>query len=678
MVDFRKAVERIIRNWTHRDTWRAILLIGFLHGLMYVFLIPPWWHHEEAPHFEYAWLVAHSPHWPQPGEFDNGLRRQIGESMLNTGLENLVNLKPKDLQEDNIWIGLPQLEDPPVYPWLISWPLRLLAGTSVLFQMYVVRIISLGLFLLSLWFSYQLMGEIVGENNPLRWMVPGFLAMLPGYVDGMVGVHNDVAGAVAALSFLWLSIRWIKKGFSLPVLLGWVFSILLCFYSSAPSKTLVIIAPLVPLIYLLKWRATLVFSLVLVVGIIVSGFLVLDFHNAQGWFLTPSQPTPNRIESDQAPDGQYVFSITQQGNKTFNFGQYFTAEMLKPLRNKEVTIGVWIWSDSIVKIDAPRMVFRTSGKLQRSPRKVIQAKKEPTFYTFTFTIPFDASQGWLLPLPKKPQKNVHIFYDGFVFVEGNYANSTLPPVMNAGGGSGEWNGDVITNLMRNASAEKAGLSLNPVVDTFFSKIPYVKIQPSLIFSTLLDRESFSWYYRLVGSQLVQGFWGRAAAAQVPLAGSYTYAALRLLLILSALGLVSYLSRFHSLWQKNELLFLGIVLVVVWVPTILRGSSSMLWTRVTMPYIRYAFPAIFPTALFFTAGILRTLQWIRSRFQLMETFPTFAFLAFMLALDIFAVISFGGYFYSWFFDVGNLLWLGLLAGCSYFIIGKIANVLKISG
>ncbi len=669
---FRNSVDRIIRNWTHRYTWRAILLIGFIHGMIYVFLIPPWWHHEEAPHFEYAWLAAHSSHWPQSGEFDNDLRRQIGESMLDTGFENLVNLKPENLQDDKIWIGRPQLEDPPVYPWLVSWPLRLLTNTSVLFQMYIVRIISLGLFLLSIWLSYQLMREIVSEKNPLLWVVPVFLATLPGYVDGMVGVHNDVAGAVAASLFLWLSIRWIKRGFSLIVVLGWAVSILLCFYASTPAKTLVIVAPLVPLIYLLSRRATLVFGILIGVGLIIFSILALDFHNAEAWFYTPSQSSPNRIINAQAPDGRYVFSITQKGNKTFSLGQYFPVEMIKPLRNKEVTIGAWIWADKVVKIDAPRMVFRTSAKLQRSPRKVIRVNKKPTFYTITFTVPFDASQSWLLLLPKKPQENAQIYYDGFIFVEGNFATK-IPPDMETGGISGEWNGGAITNLMRNASAEKAGLSFKPVVDVFFSKIPYVKIRPSLILSTLLDYKSFGWYYTLVGSQLNQGFWGRAAAAQVPLMGSSTYAALRLLIILSVVGLIGYLVRFRSLWQRNDLLLLGIVLLAAWIPTILRGSSTMFGTRVTMPYTRYAFPAIFPTALVFTAGFLQILQWIRSRFKLSVNFPAIALLAFMFALDIFAIVSFGGYFYPWFFDAGNLLLLGLLAGFSYIAFAKAAKI-----
>ena len=41
-----------------------ILLLALFHGLIYVFLIPPWQHYDEPNHFEVVWLTRHLDHLP--------------------------------------------------------------------------------------------------------------------------------------------------------------------------------------------------------------------------------------------------------------------------------------------------------------------------------------------------------------------------------------------------------------------------------------------------------------------------------------------------------------------------------------------------------------------------------------------------------------------------------------
>ena len=171
---------------------RAILLLALVHGLIYVFIIPRWWHHEEPGHFEYVWLAANRDKWPQKGDYDNDLRKQIAESMFASGQENLFNVSPRGLDADPIWIGGPAVGRKAVYYWLVSWPLKLVSDQSINVQLYTARLASVGLFIISIWLAWLFMAELVSKDHPLQWMLPFSLALLPGYLDNMTSVHDNV------------------------------------------------------------------------------------------------------------------------------------------------------------------------------------------------------------------------------------------------------------------------------------------------------------------------------------------------------------------------------------------------------------------------------------------------------------------------------------------------------
>ena len=67
---------------TPRRWLLIILALALLHGLLYVFLVPPWQHYDEPQHFEYAWLLAERDRRPQPGDYDFEMRRAVAQSML--------------------------------------------------------------------------------------------------------------------------------------------------------------------------------------------------------------------------------------------------------------------------------------------------------------------------------------------------------------------------------------------------------------------------------------------------------------------------------------------------------------------------------------------------------------------------------------------------------------------
>lgn len=661
----------LLSRASQRQNWLILILsLGLLHGLIYVFMIPPWWHHEEPGHFEYAWLAANRPGWPQVGDYDNTLHRQIAESMFAIGQENLYNVSIRNLDDDPINLGGSPVGRKGVYYWIVSWPLRLVRDQAVLLQLYVARLTSLGLFLLSLWLAWLLMGELMAEIHPLRWMVPVFLALLPGYVDNMTSVHDDVIGAVVAAWFLWLSVRGIKKGFSVLSLLGWLASIGLCLYARETTMPLVLLAPIVPLTLVLKKRTVPLLGTVLLLIALFMGTQILTLRDASQWYYFPAQKSSNRIKNAQSPFGAYAFSLSVEGSTGFEFGQSFAPDSIKPLRKKTLTLGVWIWADVPTQISLPVINYRTPNGLAGSAQQTtILIGTTPVFYTTTFYIPYEARHTWLTPLPVFPEKAARIYYDGFVLAEGEY--SSAPPIFdNEQLLSGIWDGKPFLNIIRNPSAERAWLSLRESANWFR---PRSYIDPALFLQTIQDLQGFGWYYKLAISTLFQGFWGRGAAAQAPLAGGYSYAFLQLISLFFVLGFLRHWLHTRSLFLRPEIFFLTGTILLIWIPAFFRGTYWVFYFVPLVPYARYAFPAFIPTALLLCAGCLEVLRWVQDRYAMPEAFPVLAFNAFVGGLACYAIFSFGGYFYPWILNTGYMFFFIAGIGIIFIVLNNILRV-----
>lgn len=641
---------------------RAILILGFVHGLIYVFMIPPWWHHEEPGHFEYVWLVANRDHWPQVNDYDNNLRRQIAESMFVSGYENLFNVSPKSLKDNPINIGGIPVDRKPVYYWLASLPLRLIREQSVLVQLYVARLTSFVLFLFSLWLSWLVMEELIPKENPLQWMLPFSLALLPGYVDNMTSVHDDVIGAVVAILFLWLSIRIIKKGVSPLVFAGWIASIVLCFYSRDTTIPLVFLAPFVLLFRLFRYKTLPLMGTLLLIGIVV-GVKLFTLRDASQWFFSSDGDASNRLQASNAPFGDYVFSLPA-GEKVTAFGQSFAPAFIKPFRNKTLTLGVWMWADMPAQVNLPALEYRTPDGVISSPSTIIEIGTSPAFYTVTFDIPYEAGHTWLsiVSLNYTDQtinvyrdRFVRVYYDGFVLAEGQRSSS--PPVFEDKTlQSGTWDGEPFVNLIRNPSAEHAWLGVSKIANILKARM---YIDPALYLQTIQDVQGFGWYYQASISTLFQTFWGKAAA-QIPLLGGFTYDVLQLISLLALAGILIRIIQSPSLFKQPEILFLFFVTIAIWLPTLFRGTYWVFYFVPLVPYARYAYPAIIPTLLLMNAGLLKSLQWITGRFGLPRSLSVLAYQTFIISLAVYAIFSFGGYFHPWLQSFGFLILLSSLA------------------
>ena len=388
---------------------------------------------------------------------------------------------------------------------------------------------------------------------------------------------------------------------------------------------------------------------------IIAGIKLFTIQDAAQWFAYPAGKQSLRIETEQAPFGNFAFSLPNDAEQE-HFGQSFAPGFIKPLRKKTFTLGVWIWADKPTELVLPYIQYRTPDGIAHSPEQTAQISDTPVFYTTTLQIPYEASHTWLTPLPTFPQDVSRIYYDGFVLAEGEYS-STPPSFENDSLVSGTWDGKTFNNIIRNPSAEHAWLGVNNN-----SQILKLRsyIEPALYLQTLQDIQGFGWYYQASISSLFISFWGQGAGSEIRLLGGFTYDILKVVSLMALLGSLFYAKRSSFFSKRPEMLFLLIVTLAIWMLTFFRGTYWVFFFVPLVPYARYAFPAFIPTLLLLNAGIVFLLQWLADRYKLDKSFPSIAFQTLMLSLAIFAVFTFGGHFYPIIQSLGFLILLLALA------------------
>ena len=322
------------------------------------------------------------------------MRRQMALSALNVRWYQLRGVKPDLSGSTPIPIGATQTGREPLYYFLASLPLRLMHNMDILIQYYAARSISLILYLLILVVVWYALGEILRSDHPLRWMVPTFLALLPGFIDAMTAVSNDVAAVLAASLFLWASLRLIKKGYSLGRLLFLALSLILCYLSKNTAEFTFLLTPFVLILGLLRGRWTWIVIGICVLGALVVPLTTLEWGAPLGWYQTPGQPSPLRIPSAGSPLGSYVFQINYPSpNASGQLSQFITPDIIKSISAQTITLGGWFWADPPTQIMSPYMTFSTNNNgtlnfdMISSPQTPLVLSTKPTFYRFVIQAP---------------------------------------------------------------------------------------------------------------------------------------------------------------------------------------------------------------------------------------------------------------------------------------------------
>ncbi|MEM4655303.1 MAG: DUF2142 domain-containing protein, partial [Thermosphaera sp.] len=574
--------------------------IAAINGLIYLFLVPPWQHYDEPGHFEYVWLFSRLGHIPKPDEVDYVFRREVTASMVEHNFFHGMGWTPNliDLEEAP-WIGISQTDDQPFYYFIVSLPLRLFSYTDVTFQLYLSRLVSWGLFLFTVWVGKKAAEEWFGEDNAMVTLLPLFLATLPGFVDLMTAVNNDVGAIAFSSLFFWMAGSLMLGKISFWRFLLLVGAVVACYFTKSTAWLAIALAPLalflaVPLRRQIEWIRFVGVGVAIAVGL----YVFFDWNTQLPLYYYSNSPNGLRSEIQSAPLGRRVF-VLESGS---TLRQAIPSGEIERLRGKVVTLGAWIWGEEEGGIGFFELIV--DGKPVGAKRESVPSD-HPQFFQRYYLIPREARQAWIVFGAEGLPEGKRIYLEGISLVEGLFTAPSEPQYLEAQAKRGTWQGDPVENLVRNGSAEQTVPQLAQWVSQVLSR---GRIE-SRYFWSLLDFGGVGWFYKQSLQAIFRTFWGYFGWAHVPLLGKWTYSILLGFTFLAVCGIVWQLSRL-DLVQWRFVLFFGMALISQLLSVLLRGAGS--WDGGSF-FIsaRYFFPAILPTALMLLVGLSSLLVRLKS-------------------------------------------------------------------
>jgi hypothetical protein len=585
----------------------GILLVGSLHGLVYLSLMPPWQYHEEPSHFEYAWLIASQHELPDYPAYDQPKRREIAASMVEHNFYRGMNLRPNLLAPPDrpVHIGINVTGALPLYHIMVAIPLSVIPHAGVDTQLYLSRFVSLGFLLGTIGMSYLIMGELFPNRRVLRLGLPLGLALLPGFLDLMTAVNNDVGATFVFSLFLWLSLRLILHGVSLRRGLLAGLAAGLCIV----TKTTVFLAgPLFVLALIFaglrrRWRSS--FWLIPLVLGVAAAVIVMDWGDAAYWYRDTSQTSPISVRSPKAPWGQRAMALqVSEGRSVAQVSQPLPISVVKEVRGRDVTLGVWVWASEPAQA---RLIIDVQNITRDS--YAIDINTEPTFYAFHHDIPRKAQRVWLILQARQPSEmsdqSLILYTDGVIATEGSYSLNVVPEFATEDGKRGTWGERTFVNLIRNPSAETRWLYIAPWVERLARSHPWsAHLDFTTLLASMLDRGYTSWLYRASLTNIVDTFWAKFGWAHVKLNATWWYQLLHFVSLLSIVGLIyilGYTGRKSQVWSLAGTWF-GIACILVWTQVMFRGFTTVMAEKVFIPTARYGYPAVIPTMFFLFVGL----------------------------------------------------------------------------
>lgn len=620
---------------------QSVVVLGLTHGIIYLMLVPPWQHYDEPGHFEFAWLVANHSNPVVSGVYQQGMRRELSASMIENDFFHELGPPPNLLLSDTrIDIGLSQINPRWIYYGFLSIFLRLSSGSDLGFQLYLGRCLSLILFCLCLLTAQRSIVALTRSDTSLTWMVPMSLALLPGFVDIMTAVNDDVGAATIFLGFLLVCILLIQKGFSW-LRFGALLVLAATSYWTKNTVTVAVMLAPIAISFSLFWKRKRwlvggIFGLILV-ALILS---VFRWGDAAYWHRIIPQDEKTRTVQSNAVIGKHAFRLSASpGEQLPRLTQIVPAEIKKDLIGKSVTLGGWIWASEAIPV---KMLALTTD--EKTYSQVVNVGKEPAFFSFHTTAlePTDHLNLILAPFTAAVDHRIDVYFDGLVMVAGNFDKDHSPIFDDPHALEGHWNGVRFRNLVRNASAESAW----PWQRTWADRLLVENFpgRPSLFLSIMLDFKTVDFYFRSASIRLFQTFWAYFGWGHVPLRFPHAYRILFLITLIGMIGGLMRVIRNRKRLDWNLLFFLGIVLIAVWSLAFLRGTGTLVDSRTQIPVARYAYPAIFPTMLLLNAGWLEIFRRLQARFHLPEFLLPVGFFAFFIALDMLSILTILRYYW----------------------------------
>ena len=601
-----------------------LLVVWLAHLFAYVWLVPPWQHYDEPTHFEYAALIRELGRLPLIDEQIPALRRAIASSMIEAGFyrNRAAPLSVPDLDSPTLSLGINERGHPPLYYALVAFVTAPLRNESITAQLYAARLFSValaGLLFVACAISLRL---LAGGDRILQYTTLAILALHPAFADTMSSVNSDVLANLVAVLLL-LAGSWLLRRPSVWRLLAGLLSLVL---AVNVKRVLLAYALNLPAAWFLalpnrqkRW-ALLAAS---VGALSIGAWLMFRPWRLAEWSATPPatygysstrQPAqqPEFMRAALPYAGAAAFALeTRVGEPPASLSQRLFSTQVSAIAGKRLTLAAWMHADRqgiratepLVLIDG--VVFSHTVQIDTGWQRVIRTLDVPAHTR--------AVEVRLLG----PAQPGIIWYDALALVVAGRADLPGPNDPDASFEAGLLGESAPPNLLRNAGAEVH----IPVLPNRLDRLAGGLLDERTL-AKLFDRAWIAAVYPKQALLLFEGFWGLFGWGERSMSPGW-FMPLGLLVIASMVGLVwvswhdygpgrdaalrPYAVPANMWWLCLLAVALG------WGAALLRVHSQPFPGVMFWSFGRYAFVAILPSLLLFSAG-LRALLPARLRVQ----------------------------------------------------------------
>ena len=229
-----------------------LVLLALTRGALYVALTPPWQAPDEPQHYQMVRLLMELGRIPQRSDAQSAvvLHETVVASLSATGFWETRHHLPRPQLEGaysatavlNAEKMMAAVDHPPVYYALAALALWPFSASSILTQLYVLRLLSVLMSLVTIVAVYAV-GNWLSPGRPTRvWAAASLVVFLPMHSFATVALNNDaLAEALAALVFVLLAALWVH-GLSAAQLIGLPVLVLLALLT---KRTDLFLVPLV-------------------------------------------------------------------------------------------------------------------------------------------------------------------------------------------------------------------------------------------------------------------------------------------------------------------------------------------------------------------------------------------------------------------------------------------------
>ena len=239
-----------------------LLALAFVRGVMYAVLIPPWQAPDEPGQFERAKAALSAQDWISTSENGPTWYDDLGQSLFAFAMWDFLDAERPSYEAGkplNHYIILyneayeGQYGSRPTYA-VIGWPIWVAPESSIVLQLYLVRLNTVLMSVIVVYLTYHLVQTIFPHNTFLILGVPLLVLFNPQHTHLMATVNNGNLAELLATATLYFMVRGIIRGFSWPVILAMLACALVAMWAKATAYFLPFAIATIGLFYLWRYR----------------------------------------------------------------------------------------------------------------------------------------------------------------------------------------------------------------------------------------------------------------------------------------------------------------------------------------------------------------------------------------------------------------------------------------